>query len=90
MPDARGARAVLGDPAGPVPEKYASRVRLLPATPPSGLDVAFVGRANPFRSVSDIPLLAEGQAAVLRPHGSAGFHLLARIPKHGWDALAAP
>jgi len=83
-------RDVLGGPAAAGPEKYAALVRLLSATPASGVDVAIVGHANPFRSVSDIPLLAEGEAAVLRPHGSVGFHLLARIPKDGWDALAAP
>lgn len=33
---------------------------------------------------------AEGEAAILRPHGATGFHLIACIPKDGWDALSAP
>ena len=82
--------AVLGGPAAAGPEKYAGLVRLLSTSPPAGVDLVIVGHANPFRAVSDIPLLAEGEAAVLRPLGTQGFHLVARIPKDGWDALAAP
>jgi hypothetical protein len=49
-----------------------------------------VGHGNPFKAITNVPYLAEGEAAVLRPLGAAGFHLVARIPKDGWDALAAP
>jgi phosphohistidine phosphatase SixA len=82
--------AVLGGPAAAGPEKYAGLVPLLSTWPPAGVDLVVVGHANPFRAGSDIPLLAEGEAAVLRPLGTQGFHLVARIPKDGWDALAAP
>jgi len=82
--------AVLGGPAAAPPQKYAPLKDLLSASPPSGLDVVVVGHGNPFKAITNIPYLAEGEAAVLKPLGAAGFHLVARIPKDGWDALAAP
>jgi len=82
--------AVLGGPAAAPPEKYAPLKRLLSASPPTGFDLAVVGHGNPFKAITSVPYLAEGEAAVLRPLGAEGFHLVARIPKDGWDALAAP
>ena len=82
--------AVLGGPAGAPPQKYAPLKDLLSASPPTGVDLAVVGHGNPFKAITNGPYLAEGEAAVLRPLGAAGFHLVARIPKDGWDALAAP
>jgi phosphohistidine phosphatase SixA len=82
--------AVLGGPAAAPPQKYAPLKELLSASPPSGVDVAVVGHGNPFKAITNVPYLAEGEAAVLKPLGAAGFHLVARIPKDGWDALAAP
>jgi phosphohistidine phosphatase SixA len=82
--------AVLGGPAAAPPQKYAPLKELLSASPPSGVDLAVVGHGNPFKAITNVPYLAEGEAAVLRPLGAAGFHLVARIPKDGWDALAAP
>ena len=82
--------AVLGGPAAAPPEKYAPLKQLLSASTPSGVDLVVVGHGNPFKAITNVPHLAEGEAAVLRPLGAAGFHLVARIPKDGWDALAAP
>lgn len=82
--------AVLGGPAAAAPEKYAPLKQLLSASPPSGVDLAVVGHGNPFKAITSVPYLAEGEAAVLRPLGAEGFRLVARIPKDGWDTLAAP
>jgi len=84
------APAVLGGPAAAAPERYAGLRQLLSTPPPPGFDLAVVGHGNPFKAITNVPYLAEGEAAVLRPLGAAGFHLVARIPKDGWDSLAAP
>ena len=55
-----------------------------------GTDLVIVSHGNPLRAVSDAPYLAEGEAAVIRPLGAAGFRIVARIPKDGWDSLGAP
>jgi len=83
--------AVRGGPAsGVAPERYAGLRQLLSSPPPSGTDLAIVSHGNPFRAVTDEPYLAEGEAAVIRPLGAAGFRIVARIPKDGWDSLGAP
>ena len=82
--------AVLGGPAAVAPERYAGLAQILATSPPSGTDLVIVSHGNPFRSVSRAPYLAEGEAAVIRPLGAAGFHIVARIPKDGWDSLDAP
>ena len=83
--------AVRGGPASGVPaERYAELRQLLSALPPEGTDVAIVSHGNPFRAVAGEPYLAEGEAAVIRPLGTAGFRIVARIPKDGWRALDAP
>jgi len=83
--------AVRGGPASGVdPERYAELRKLLSSPPPGGIDLVIVSHGNPFRAVSDAPYLAEGEAAVIRPLGTTGFRIVARIPKDGWDSLAAP
>ena len=83
--------AVRGGPAtGVAPDRYAELRKLLSSPPAGGTDLAIVSHGNPFRAVSDAPYLAEGEAAVIRPLGAAGFRIVARIPKDGWDSLAAP
>ena len=32
--------------------------------------------------------IAEGEAAVIRPLGTQGFVVIARVPKDSWDSLA--
>ncbi len=83
--------AVRGGPASPGSnERYAELRRLLSTPPLPGSNRVIASHGNPFRAVSDSPYLAEGEAAVVRPLGTAGFTVIARIPKDGWDALAAP
>ncbi len=83
--------AVRGGPAnGVAPDRYADLRRLLSTAPPPGTNVAIVSHGNPFRAVTGESYLAEGEAAVIRPIGKDKFHIVARIAKDGWDALAAP
>jgi hypothetical protein len=83
--------AVRGGPANPASsERYAELRRLLSTPPPAGSNLAIASHGNPFHAVGDAAYLAEGEAAVVRPLGAAGFKVIARIPKDGWDALAAP
>jgi phosphohistidine phosphatase SixA len=83
--------AVRGGPAsGVAPDRYAELKKLLSSPPRAGTDLVIVSHGNPFRAVSDAPYLAEGEAAVIQPLGAAGFRIVARIPKDGWDSLAAP
>jgi broad specificity phosphatase PhoE len=83
--------AVRGGPASGVPaDRYAELRLLLSTVPPAGTDVAIVSHGNPFRAVAGESYLAEGEAAVIRPLGAAGFRVVARIPKDGWNALGAP
>ena len=83
--------AVRGGPAsGVAPDRYAELKKLLSSPPSPGTDLVIVSHGNPFRAVSDAPYLAEGEAAVIRPLGAAGFRIVARIPKDGWDSLGAP
>ena len=83
--------AVRGGPAtGVAPDRYADLRKLLSSPPARGTDLVIVSHGNPFRAVTDAPYLAEGEAAVIRPLGAAGFRIVARIPKDGWDSLGAP
>ncbi|MDQ2963347.1 MAG: histidine phosphatase family protein [Pseudomonadota bacterium] len=83
--------AVRGGPAsGVAPDRYAELKKLLSTPPRAGTDLVIVSHGNPFRAVSDAPYLAEGEAAVIRPLGAAGFRIVARLPKDGWDSLGAP
>jgi phosphohistidine phosphatase SixA len=88
---ATATAAVRGGPAAAVPaDRYAELRQLLSTVPPEGTDIAIVSHGNPFRAVVGEPYLAEGEAAVIQPLGAAGFRIVARIPKDGWDALGAP
>lgn len=88
---ATSATAVRGGPArAESPERYAELRKLLSAPPPAGVDIAIVSHGNPFAAVAGTPYLAEGEAAVIRPMDGGGFVVVARIPKDGWAALAAP
>ena len=83
--------AVRGGPAsGVAPDRYTELKKLLSAPPRAGTDLVIVSHGNPFRAATDEPYLAEGEAAVIRPLGAAGFRIVARIPKDGWDSLGAP
>lgn len=83
--------AVRGGPAaGVAADRYADLRLLLSSSPAAGTDVAIVSHGNPFRAVTGEPYLAEGEAAVIRPLGAAGFRIVARIAKDGWDSLGTP
>ena len=88
---AEATQAVRGGPAsGVAPDRYAELKKLLSSSPRAGTDLVIVSHGNPFRAVSEAPYLAEGEAAVIQPLGAAGFRIVARIPKDGWDSLGAP
>ena len=88
---ATAAPAVRGGPAsGGATERYAALRELLSSLPPAGTDLVIVSHGNPFHAVAGEVHLAEGEAAVIRPLGAAGFRIVARIPKDGWEALGAP
>ena len=88
---AEATQAVRGGPAsGVAPDRYAELKKLLSSPPRAGTDLVIVSHGNPFRAVSDAHYLAEGEAAVIQPLGAAGFRIVARIPKDGWDSLGAP
>jgi phosphohistidine phosphatase SixA len=82
--------AARGGPASVPAERYAGLRTLLASPPAPGTDTVIVSHGNPFRALTAEPYLAEGEAAVLRPLGDGQFRILSRIPKDGWDALAAP
>jgi len=88
---ASATNAVRGGPARPEsPERYAELRKLLSTPPPAGVNLVIVSHGNPFAAVAGPPYLAEGEAAVIRPSGSAGFVIVARVTKDGWAALAVP
>jgi phosphohistidine phosphatase SixA len=86
---AEASSAVRGGPARPdSPERYAALRKLLSTPVPQGTDLVIVSHGNPFAAVAGTPYLTEGEAAVIRPLGSLGFAIVARIRKDEWEALA--
>ena len=87
---AQATSAVRGGPARPdSPDRYSELRELLSTAPRPGTDLVIASHGNPFRAVVGGDYLAEGEAAVIRPLGTQGFRVLARIPKTGWDSLSA-
>jgi len=83
--------ALRGGPARPdTPDRYTELRKLLSTPPRTGTVLAIASHGNPFHAVVEGSYLAEGEAAVIKPLGAQGFRVLARIPKDGWEALAAP
>jgi len=88
---ATASAAVRGGPARPdSPDRYAELRALLSSPPRAGTDLVIVSHGNPFRAVASESYLAEGEAAVVRPLGTKGFEILARVPKDGWSSLRKP
>jgi phosphohistidine phosphatase SixA len=88
---AKATAAVRGGPAQPEsPDRYAALRELLATPVRGGTNLAIVSHGNSFRAVAGGPYLAEGEAAVIEPRGSAGFGVVARVRKDGWSALATP
>jgi phosphohistidine phosphatase SixA len=88
---AEASDSVRGGPARPEnPERYSALRKLLSTPPRAGTDLVIASHGNPYVAVVGPPYLAEGEAAIIRPLGAQGFRVVARIPKDGWDSLAAP
>ena len=81
--------AVRGGPAQVDDDRYAELKALLAAPVAGGVDLAIVSHGNPYRAIVGGSYLAEGEAAIVEPRGSNGFHVVARIPKEDWAALSA-
>jgi phosphohistidine phosphatase SixA len=87
---ASASTAVRGGPAsGGATERYAALRELLSTAPAAGTDLVIVSHGNPLHAVAGEINLAEGEAAVIRPLGAAGFRIVARIPKDGWVTLVS-
>jgi phosphohistidine phosphatase SixA len=83
--------AVRGGAANPsTPDRYAELRQILSTPPAAGTDLVITSHGNPFHAVVQGGYLAEGEAAVIRPLGTQGFRVIARIPKDSWDSLAKP
>lgn len=82
MPEARG-----GPARAESSERYAALRRLLGTPPKPGTNSVVVSHGNPFYALAGPPYLAEGEAAVLKPLGEAGFEVIARITIERWGAL---
>ena len=76
---------------GPVrsddPKRYDALKKLLAAPPAPGQNNIVSSHGNPFFALFGAPYLAEGEMAVVKPQGSAGFALTARIRLEDWPAL---
>jgi broad specificity phosphatase PhoE len=82
--------AVRGGTAQPdSPARYAALRELLTAKVPPGSNLVIVSHGNPYRAVVGGDYLAEGEAAVIEPLGTAAFRVVARVRKDAWKDLAA-
>jgi phosphohistidine phosphatase SixA len=69
------------------PKRYEALKHLLAAAPAPGTNNVIASHGNPFYAVFGAPYLAEGELAVVRPGGKAGFTLAGRIRLEDWSAL---
>jgi len=69
------------------PKRYDALKRLLAAPPAPGQNNVISSHGNPFHAVFGPPYLAEGEIAVVRPAGNAGFTLAGKIKLQDWPAL---
>ena len=81
-PDVRGGPGVSDDPA-----RYDPLRKLLSTAPAKGRNDVISSHDNPYFAVFGPPYLAEGELAVVRPGGNAGFETVARITLAGWESL---
>ena len=76
---------------GPVqsddPKRYDALRKLLSAAPAPGVNNAISSHGNPYFALFGAPYLAEGEIAVVRPGGKAGFESVARIKLNDWEFL---
>jgi len=80
---------VRGGPArSEDPKRYDGLRRLLSASPPKGANLAIASHGNPFFAVAGPPYLQEAETAVMRPLGTRGFEVVARLKLADWEKLA--
>jgi phosphohistidine phosphatase SixA len=76
---------------GPVrtddPKRYDALKKLLSAPPASGQNNVVSSHGNPFFALFGAPYLAEGEMALVKPQGNAGFALAGRIRLEDWPTL---
>ena len=74
------------EPAGS-PGRYAALRALLSTAPPAGKNTVIVGHGYPYYSlIGKGQMLEEGEAAILRPHGTS-FEEVARLGLKEWREL---
>ena len=74
------------DPVGS-PGRYAALHALLSTAPPGGENMAIVGHGYPYYAlIGEGQMLEEGEAAILRPHGTS-FEEVARLGLKEWRQL---
>ena len=81
-PDVRGGPVRSDDPG-----RYAGLKRILGTKPKESTNNAIAGHGNPFHALFGPPYLAEGEIAVLRPAGKAGYEIAGRIRLGDWAQL---
>ena len=79
--------AVRGGPADAGGDRYKALITLLSTPVAGGTNLAIASHGNPFRAVTELPYLAEGEAAIIAPRGRDGFTVVARIRKDQWLEL---
>jgi phosphohistidine phosphatase SixA len=86
---AEKAMAVVERGTGPTGARTYPALRVLLSTAvPAGTNTVVVGHANPYYALVGALHLAEGEAAVVQPSGTA-FTEVARLTLNGWRELAA-
>jgi phosphohistidine phosphatase SixA len=76
--------AARGGPADASGDRYAA-LRVLMSTPvPGRTNLVIASHGNPFRALTELPYLAEGEAAIIAPRGSEGYTVVARVRKDQW------
>jgi phosphohistidine phosphatase SixA len=81
MPEVRGGPLASEDP-----KRYEGLRKILSASVPKGENLAVSSHANPFRAVTGLPYLAEGEIAVVQPEGDGRFSVVGRILLEEWPA----
>ena len=80
--EARGGPVATDDP-----KRYDALRKLLATAPAKGANNVISSHGNPYMAVFGGPYLAEGEIAVVRTGGKAGYELAARIKLEDWAAL---
>jgi phosphohistidine phosphatase SixA len=78
---------VRGGPLREDQSRYDPLKKLLSTKAPKGENVVVASHGNPYHAVAGAPYLAEGEVAVVRPEGNAGFTEVARIRLEDWAKL---